>query len=64
MANTQMIIIFVLLIKRIIMEITNKEKDLIESIRNYRKAYPNGSKQLELYILNLLYELMDKENDY
>ncbi len=59
-----MIIIFVLLIKRIIMEITNKEKDLIESIRNYRKAYPNGSKQLELYILDLLYELMDKENDY
>lgn len=64
MANTQKIIIFVLLIKRIIMEITNKEKDLIESIRNYRKAYPNGSKQLELYILDLLYELMDKENDY
>lgn len=64
MANTQKIIIFVLLIKRIIMKITNKEKDLIESIRNYRKAYPNGSKQLELYILDLLYELMDKENDY
>lgn len=32
------------------MELTEEEKDLIESIRNYRKAYPNGSKNLEQYI--------------
>ena len=32
------------------MELTEEEKDLIESIRNYRKAYTNGSKNLEQYI--------------
>ena len=43
------------------MELTEEEKDLIESIRNYRKAYPNGSQDLEQYILGLVYELMDPE---
>lgn len=28
------------------MELTEKEKDLIEAIRNYKRAYPNGQKQL------------------
>ena len=27
-------------------EITNEENDLIEAIRNYKKAYPNGQKEL------------------
>ncbi|MBQ8097219.1 MAG: hypothetical protein IJ243_09090 [Prevotella sp.] len=28
--------------KMIVMEVTQEEKDLIESIRNYVKSYPNG----------------------
>lgn len=38
---------------------------LIETIRNYRKAYPNGAKMLKTEIMELLNELMDldyKEN--
>ncbi len=41
------------------MVLTDKEKDLIESIRNYRKAYPK-SIDLEFYINMLLSELMDE----
>lgn len=37
------------------MEYTRKEDDLIQAIRNYRKAYPNGQMSLELYIMDLLY---------
>ena len=32
------------------MRYTEKEKELIEAIRNYRKAYPNGARELEFYI--------------
>lgn len=42
------------------MKLTEKEKDLIESIRNYRKAYPNGQRNLEAYIMELVYDLMDE----
>lgn len=41
------------------LELTEAEVDLIASIRNYKAAYPNGAKELEHYILMLLYELMD-----
>lgn len=41
------------------MIITEKEKELIEALRNYRKAYPNGRRNLEFYIMDLVYELMD-----
>ena len=41
------------------MELTTKEKDLIETIRNYRKTYPR-SINLEVYINRLLAELMDE----
>lgn len=44
------------------MEYTRKEDDLIQAIRNYRKAYPNGQRNLEIYIMDLLYELMDGED--
>ena len=40
-------------------KLSEKERDLIESIRNYRNAYPNGAVNLEQYILALVYELMD-----
>lgn len=42
------------------MELTEKEKDLIETIRNYRRAYPNGARPLEQLILELVYELMEE----
>ncbi len=45
------------------MELTSKEKDLISTIRNYRKTYPQ-SIHLESYIYFLLAELMeDEENE-
>lgn len=43
------------------MELTEKEKDLIRQIRNYRNAYPNGARVLEQDILDLVYELMENE---
>lgn len=43
------------------MEYTEKEEELIQALRNYRKAYPNGEKNLEIYILDLVYELMEHE---
>ena len=44
-----------------VMKYTEKEKELIEAIRNYRKAYPNGARELEFYIMDLVYELMENE---
>lgn len=41
-------------------ELTEKEWDLIESIRNYHKAYPNGNAEQEWYITTLLQELLDR----
>ena len=46
-------------------EITAEEWFLIETIRNYRKTYPNGARMLENEINEILDELMDlnyKEN--
>ena len=43
------------------MKLTDKEEELIEAIRNYRRAYPNGQRNLEIYIMDLVYELMDNE---
>ena len=42
------------------MDYTEKE-ELIQAIRNYRRAYPNGARQLEIYIMDLVYELMENE---
>lgn len=38
-------------------EITKEEDDLIEAIRNYKRAYPNGSENL-LYYARELFERM------
>ncbi len=43
------------------MEYTEKEDELIQAIRNYRKAFPNGQRNLEIYIMDLVYELMEQE---
>lgn len=58
--NTQKMIIFALL-KKNYMKLTTKEEELIQAIRNYRRAYPNGEKNLEIYIMDLVYELMENE---
>ena len=43
-------------------ELTEREWELIETIRNFKKAY-SPSVELELYIYMLLDKLMDKEQD-
>ena len=39
-------------------ELTDKEWELIEAIRNYKKAYPNGAKRLISYIREILDDLL------
>lgn len=49
--------------EKVIMEdlvLTPKEKDLIRQIRNYRRAFPNGARALEMDIMDLVYELMEE----
>lgn len=43
-------------------ELTEREWELIETIRNYKKTYP-PSVEIELYIMMLVDILMDKEQD-
>lgn len=40
-------------------ELTEEEWELIQTIRNYRKAYPNGAKILKTEINELMDVLMD-----
>jgi len=42
-------------------ELTDKEWELIQAIRNYKKAYPNGSRSLVRYIQELLGDLLDRD---
>lgn len=39
--------------KIMLKEITEQENDLIEAIRNYQRAYPNGHKELSKYARRL-----------
>lgn len=41
-------------------ELTEKEWDLIETIRNYKRSFPNGEPQIKYYINELYAELMDE----
>lgn len=41
------------------MELTEKEKELIEQIRNYKNAKHNPSKTLRVLIIELFYFLLD-----
>lgn len=41
-----------------IKEITEQENDLIEAIRNFQSAYPNGEKELRRYAKILFDEIM------
>ena len=42
-------------------ELTDKENDLIQAIRNYRKSYVFSSRQIEEFIEKTLAELMAGE---
>lgn len=42
-------------------ELTEKEWDLIEAIRNYHKAFPNGEEEFEWYVYTLVEELLTRE---
>lgn len=39
-------------------DLTEKEKELIQAIRNYRLAYPNGKRELKWLVKQILAELM------
>nr|DAY31041.1 MAG TPA: hypothetical protein [Caudoviricetes sp.] len=39
--------------------LTDKEAELIRAIRNLKRSYPNGYKNLKWYILNLVDELIE-----
>lgn len=39
-------------------ELTDKEWELIQAIRNYKRAYPNGAKRFIAYIMQVLDELI------
>lgn len=43
-------------------EITEKEWELIQALRNYRKSFHNISAQLEAFIDMLVEELKEPEN--
>ena len=43
--------------------LTEKEYDLIMSIRNYKKSYPNGYPEILWYIERLFNELLDDMDD-
>lgn len=42
-------------------EISEKEWELLEAIRNYKRAYPNGRKNLRWLINEILAELMKRD---
>lgn len=41
-------------------ELTETEWDLIETVRNYKRSYPNGDPRLRYYINRLFAELLDE----
>lgn len=44
------------------MKLTEQEKELIEAIRNFKKAKHNPSKELEVYAVRLFEKLIYEEN--
>ena len=43
--------------KKRVLELTETEFDLIESVRNYKRSYPNGDPELRWYINVLFAEI-------
>lgn len=46
--------------KKEFMEVTAEERELLESIRNYNKSYPNGYPQL-LWELQVMFDNMVRQ---
>lgn len=44
--------------------VTEKEEELIEAIRNFRKSYPRGNPQLLWYAQQLFDEMMEPPEYY
>lgn len=55
--------IFVVLKKAKDMKLTEKEKELIEAIRNFLKSKHNSSIELEFYARELFEKMMDGEEE-
>lgn len=43
------------------MDLTTEGKEMIELIRNYQRAYPNGAKMLEIEILDQVYSMLERD---
>ena len=50
--------------KKRVLELTETEFDLIESVRNYKRSYPNGDPELRWYSNVLFAELLDEPLNY
>lgn len=46
-----------------ILELTEKEYDLIETVRNYKRSYPRGEPQLRWALRVMLEELIEEPLD-
>ena len=46
-----------------ILELTEKEYDLIETVRNYKRSYPRGELQLRWALRVMLEELIEEPLD-
>lgn len=42
-------------------KLTDLEAEFIDAVRNYKKAYPNGSQELEWYIQGLFDKLLERD---
>lgn len=42
-------------------KLTELEAEFIDAVRNYKRAYPNGSNELEWYIQGLYEKLLERD---
>lgn len=42
-------------------KLTELEAEFIDAVRNYKRAYPNGSDELEWYIQGLYEQLLERD---
>lgn len=47
-----------------ILELTELEYDLIETVRNYKRSYPNGEPQLRWALRVMLEDLLEEPLEY
>ena len=46
------------------LKLTELEFDLIETVRNYKKSYPNGEPEIRYYIERTFAEYLDEPLEY